>query len=81
MSAEDLPTDFSRFNTYRRYRRPDFNRQSIISPGAVVDIEHEDGDCMRLFLGPEGGGVSYRGEQYHLATDKRLNAAWESPAG
>ncbi len=43
-------------NLYKRFRRPEFNRDSSIQLGALVDIENEQGLVQRIFVGPAAGG-------------------------
>ena len=43
---------------YKQFQRPNFNRQSTVQTGALVEIENDKGETQRLFIGPAAGGLS-----------------------
>ena len=59
-------------NLYRRFKRPELTQQSSAQPsiqlsiqpsiqlGTLVDIENDNGDIQRLFIGPAAGGISIK---------------------
>ena len=43
-------------NLYKRFRRPEFTPESPVQLGVLVDVESEQGQIQRLFIGPAAGG-------------------------